>query len=463
MTSENDIMPLKNHENIQEFYIDKEWYKNRKKGISAMIRLKDEEEFIKPCLLSIKDHFDEIIITLNNCTDRTPQIIEELNLSNVKVFDYPFKLHHNGPGHNEIPENSVHDNAYFYNWTLSKTNYQHVCKWDGDMVAMPCVDKKFRKIVLKNNIVVISGIDISGEELAHQSNRERMNSEQRYFKVSKYTIYKQGELTQYFTHDYTKKIYTMNDSTFLHFKNVKSLKSATKIWPENWREIEHFQKLNTRREKGALYEDVYPEALKEMIIERAIKYARQVDELKSQEEVMRSMADILFEFRNKGLKGDVVEIGSFKGKTTVFLGRIMETLFPQNKLYSIDPYTVDGAEKSLHLDDFNQINDIYQSFISKTDSLNNHKHLRMPSKEAESKLPNNLIFSFIDGEHSYEAVKNDFEIMFNKTINGGIIAIDDFKNDTWSEVGDAYREIIKNRKLKIINSDIKAVYIMKKR
>ena len=141
-------MHLRNLEQIDEFYIAEDWYENRKRGISAMLRIKDEEEFIKPCLLSIKDFFDEVVIGLNNCSDSTPQIIKELHLPNVTCFEYPFKLHHNGPGHNTIPENSVHDNAYFYNWVLSKTNYSYVCKWDGDMVALPNVDKKLKELFL---------------------------------------------------------------------------------------------------------------------------------------------------------------------------------------------------------------------------------------------------------------------------------------------------------------------------
>ena len=288
-------MDLKNLEKNEPFYIDECWYKNRKRGISAMVRVKNEEEFIEPCLVSIKDFFDEILIALNNCTDATPDIIDALNLPHVTICNYPFKLHHNGPGHNQIPQHSVYDNAYFYNWAMKKTNFQHVCKWDGDMVALPSLNKQLKRFILKHTITNITGINISGEALAHRSKGAPTNTEPRIFKVSKNTYYYQGELTQYFTHDYTSKLCTIENPVFLHFKNVKSITSASQIWPENWREIDTFQNLYRRRVAADLYAGLYPDALKDKIVTRAIECARKVDELKSQRQVMETIGDLLFE------------------------------------------------------------------------------------------------------------------------------------------------------------------------
>ena len=83
-------MHLKNVEAAEAYFISEDWHSIRKPGIAAMLRVKDEEEFIKPCLVSIKDFFDEIVIALNCCTDNTPKIIAELNLPQVRVLEYPF-------------------------------------------------------------------------------------------------------------------------------------------------------------------------------------------------------------------------------------------------------------------------------------------------------------------------------------------------------------------------------------
>ena len=86
----------------------------------------------------------------------------------------------------------------------------------------------------------------------------------------------------------------------------------------------------------------------------------------------------------------------------------------------------------------------------------------MSSEDAEKYIPKNIMFSFIGGDHSYEAVMKDFKMMFKNTIDGGIIAIDDFKNNAWPSVIKAYDEITKNSNVKLICADIKAAYLMKK-
>jgi hypothetical protein len=460
-------MHLTNSERLTEFAIPADWHTNRKRGISAFLRVKDEEEFIRPCLVSIHRFFDEIVIALNNCTDRTPEIIrqtcDELGVDHVRIYDYPFQLHHNGPGHDDIPEDSVHDNAYFYNWTLSKTTRSHACKWDGDMVALDILDMRFARRVLRHNVVSVPGIDLSGEDLAHESRRDRRNREPRFFRVARHTHYRQGPMTQVFSHDHRSRLVTIDEPVFLHFKNVKSLASATKIWPTNWREIPHFQSLLERRERGPLYLGPYPEALREHIVDRAVRYAAAVESLKGQEGVMRSIGDVLIDLRNQGKRGDVVEIGSLRGKTTVFLARIMESLFPENTLHSIDPYTIEGAERSLSQERVSEIESIYQDFLAHTQSLGNHRHHKLSSREAADLLPDGLVFSFIDGEHTYDGVRADFEMVCAKTQVGGVIAIDDYRNRAWPEVGLAYAAILKDRRVKLLTRDPKAAFLIRAR
>ena len=53
-------MKINNSENMYEYNIHIDT--NRKKGISAMMRVGNEEEFIKASILSTIDFFDEIIL-----------------------------------------------------------------------------------------------------------------------------------------------------------------------------------------------------------------------------------------------------------------------------------------------------------------------------------------------------------------------------------------------------------------
>ena len=118
-------MILNNIEKNENFNIPENWYRDRKKGISAFIRVKNEEEFIMPCILSIVDFFDEIVIALNQSTDNTRSILESLKIDKIKIYDYPFKLHPNGQTHRECSASSLKDNSYYYNWLLMITRTQH--------------------------------------------------------------------------------------------------------------------------------------------------------------------------------------------------------------------------------------------------------------------------------------------------------------------------------------------------
>lgn len=112
---------------------------HRKKGVSALLRIKNEAEKIGYCLKSILGVFDEIILVDNGSEDETMDVVREVkkledDRDQIKIYSYPFKVARCGEEHFNTPEDSVHNLAYFYNWGLSQCSYKYVCKWDGDMV-----------------------------------------------------------------------------------------------------------------------------------------------------------------------------------------------------------------------------------------------------------------------------------------------------------------------------------------
>jgi hypothetical protein len=115
----------------------------RAKHISAMIRVKDEEEFLYPVVKSIGAHVDEIVIVDNLSSDRTPAIITALRREypgKVIPHEYPYRLLRRGSENRELagrPEarSSPHLSATYYNWCLRRCRGPFVLKWDGDMIA----------------------------------------------------------------------------------------------------------------------------------------------------------------------------------------------------------------------------------------------------------------------------------------------------------------------------------------
>ncbi|MGD0071371.1 MAG: glycosyltransferase [Candidatus Bathyarchaeia archaeon] len=94
-----------------------------KEGITFIIAVKDEEQWIKPCILSIEPVADEIIIVDSSIQDNTTNIIESLAKKCDKIKHIQFYCE------------NVHAFALSLHIGLVNANYKWVFKWDGDFVA----------------------------------------------------------------------------------------------------------------------------------------------------------------------------------------------------------------------------------------------------------------------------------------------------------------------------------------
>jgi Glycosyl transferase family 2 len=113
------------------------------KQYSAMIRVRNEERYLEPCVLSIVEHVDEVVIIDNRSTDRTPEVVDAL------CRRYPDKVRGERYEHDvalpgaedrallQTPGGAASPRllANFYNWCVDRCTYPFIVKWDGDMVA----------------------------------------------------------------------------------------------------------------------------------------------------------------------------------------------------------------------------------------------------------------------------------------------------------------------------------------
>lgn len=233
-------------------------------GLSAMIRLKDEAEYIIRSLESIW-WCNEIIICLQGKqTDGTDILVKRWaeNRENVLIYEYPFDSFPNGPGHDQQPKNSVYERAYFYNWCLSKTTRTYVCKWDGDMIAM---DWLGAMINTGYDAITVNGVDIVGSELKHIG-RPPFKQDPFIFKVTEETYFETGPLCEIFhsPKEFFSK-FQIKKPAFLHFKWAKSLESIAKAWPKDWERIPHFQRIIKRRIPTGEYRGEYPRVIRELL------------------------------------------------------------------------------------------------------------------------------------------------------------------------------------------------------
>jgi uncharacterized protein YnzC (UPF0291/DUF896 family) len=115
---------------------------NRRKKITAMIRVKNENEFLFASVLSKAHLVDEIVIIDNLSTDRTPEEVEQLRRelgSKVKTYSYPYEVARMGEDYHALQRNDPKSPGLLhnvYNWCLAKCRMTFIMKWDGDMIAV---------------------------------------------------------------------------------------------------------------------------------------------------------------------------------------------------------------------------------------------------------------------------------------------------------------------------------------
>lgn len=92
-------------------------------GVSFIVAVKDEERWIKPCIQSIQDVADEIIVVDSSVEDNTTKIVESLGEQNSKIKHIRFYW-----GGSNAFALSLHIG-------LVSANYKWVFKWDSDLIA----------------------------------------------------------------------------------------------------------------------------------------------------------------------------------------------------------------------------------------------------------------------------------------------------------------------------------------
>jgi len=119
------------------------------------------------------------------------------------------------------------------------------------------------------------------------------------------------------------------------------------------------------------------------------------------------------------LDGEIIEIGSFKGKSTVALGLGSKWISERKRsIYAIDPF-IPSTEYGEYYYDF-------QKNIRECHLENYVIPIKQYSHDAILACPERISALFIDGNHNYLDVKKDIELYSPRVVAGGLIAFHDY-------------------------------------
>ncbi len=115
------------------------------RAITAMMRIRNESEFLESAVRSIVDLVDQILLVDNLSDDATPAIIKKLVAEyphKIKALLYPHEVARVGADNCKLQLATGLNGApgllsNYYNWCLAHCHTEFVLKWDGDMIALP--------------------------------------------------------------------------------------------------------------------------------------------------------------------------------------------------------------------------------------------------------------------------------------------------------------------------------------
>ena len=155
----------------------------------------------------------------------------------------------------------------------------------------------------------------------------------------------------------------------------------------------------------------------------------------------------LYELAKKVTEHSIVEVGSYRGRSTVALGRgsIDGSKVP---VFAIEPHE---AFRGILGGKFGpQDRGVFYSAMLDTDCYNVVRLINLSSENVAPLWQTKVALLWIDGDHSYQGVKRDFEYWEKHLVNSGSVVFDDSLNPNIGPY-QLIEELISQGKLEKVN------------
>lgn len=170
--------------------------------------------------------------------------------------------------------------------------------------------------------------------------------------------------------------------------------------------------------------------------------------------------------------GAVIEIGSFVGRSTCIISRLLELAESPAPFYSVDDWYFEGyhpdgvVSKHVTLDNWRGYTE--QQFIANVSYFTGRRPLHIKTRSDDFfrqwgegrkyrdlfgrrvRLGGGIAFAFIDGEHSYDGSKRDAENTLRFLLPGGYMLLDDSYDGTPHQSGRMAIELLAHPLLELV-------------
>jgi predicted O-methyltransferase YrrM len=170
-----------------------------------------------------------------------------------------------------------------------------------------------------------------------------------------------------------------------------------------------------------------------------------------------TLVDYIDKHRLCRLAGDIVEIGAFVGGGTVKLAQLARKY--GKKVFVIDIFdpmadktaTPDGTTMSDIYLAFLEGRSQYQVYYENTRNCDNVVTINEDSRKVKFPSNQQFVFGFIDGNHQPDYVRNDFLLVWDRLVSGGVVALHDYKSEL-PEVTRTIAKLLDEKKREIRNT-----------
>lgn len=131
------------------------------------------------------------------------------------------------------------------------------------------------------------------------------------------------------------------------------------------------------------------------------------------------------------IEGDILEIGSWQGKSTSYLARAVVDS-RNGHVFAVDHFMGNAGKENIYFVDGEGSATLRAQFELNMHTLNLHDYVTLHPCHSEKAYPSLadkiLRLLFVDGDHTYEGVKKDIDLFCPLVRTGGIVIFDDFDN-----------------------------------